>query len=662
MMKIYKIYVQERKCLSALGELRYEEEVLQVFGELERDRETLVIQEYSREQKKLLRIGVYSEGAAQVVAKDSWGREIALSLSTTKPNIWYEATKGWLVNGYEERQESTFGSNACGEWKVIAYGRSGNILASDRVRIIPALLTLEQYRIMQMEVKKLFQELSYQPAEKDERAVIGELKVPLFPLEKFRGLLEDWKEWLRQIELTPAEILHVSREKKRRQLIKKWDAKAILEAVRFPHREKISVKTSIKEIDITEHQMIRWMLERVRERIEQERATEKSALLQLTEVRNGLEYINASQERNQKVMETLNKRKEQVQRDLKLLTDRVGVWEEAEVSVNGYLNSLLFDTREQEPEWTHLFTSHPLYRSVYEGYESIVELAPVLTPKQRDFEKAMINSPHLYEVWILLQLIYHLDKVKFTCFGVIDSLLNYFVENNTLSGWSGKFTSCEDTVGLYYEREFTLANGSKVKPDYILLFQKGKQGKWDAHSLDAKYKPYTLLDHGVLHKDIDRSGRRYLKIENNKIDMKSAALVHLDQEAGNWNIDPARIYSLSHFHVVPGQTEGLQIYLKRILHYFSGRVELCPSCGESVPCMDQNYKRTFICEHCNEVWVDNTCAHKNRLHPQFNVRLLKYPSGNFNVQVGNQWNVYCPVCSKDVNGQVIQKDLFGRTI
>lgn len=363
-MKLFKIFVQENKRPLPTGEILYDEVNLTVFEELERDQQMSIMQEYTREKGKNLRIGALVEGAAKVVAKDSWGNEIRLSPSSKKTNIWYEASRGWIENGFEERKESIFGINACGEWTVIAYGIVGNILSFEKVKIIPSMVTPEQYTVMQMEVKKLFEELAYQPTEKDERAVIRELQIPLFPLERFRDLLNDWNKWLQQIELSPAEMLHSIRERKNKQHVKKWDAKSLLEAQMFSLREKISVKTYVKDSNIPEHRMIKWMLERIRERIVQERATENSALLELTEIQRGLDYLNTKDERNIKVMETLRNRKQQLQRDINLLAERLPVWDASETIINSYLNCILFDIEEMEPEWTHLFTSHPVPLSI----------------------------------------------------------------------------------------------------------------------------------------------------------------------------------------------------------------------------------------------------------------------------------------------------------
>ncbi|MEF3355418.1 nuclease domain-containing protein [Paenibacillus sp. GYB006] len=661
-MKLHKIEVKENKQLLSTGEFQYNEVEVRIYDLLDFVSNTYIMQEYSRERKTLLRIGVKLSGAGQVIAKDAWGNKINLTPSDHDSNLWYDSSQSWMENGYETTKETIFGSNSCGEWEIVAYRIDGSFLDSVKVRIIPSLLSDGQYRVMQLEIKKIIEDLSYRPGQKDNRVVVRELQMPLFPIEKIQSLINDWIQWLNQIEANPAEILFSLRERKTIRQMKKWDRKAIIEHAMFPERERLSAKVTIKENHVPEHGMIKWMLERTIERIVQERSTEAFALQQLIENRKELIDSFSSIGENKRISETLDKRIRRVEKDMVLLTERNGIWLHLEKLIETYLNSDLFDTVELEPEWTHLFSSDPKYYAVFEIHEKMSELVPTLTPREREFEQALTNSPHLFEVWMLLQLIRELERLQFVCEDIIGSLVSHFHMTHSLSGWSGRFKNRDEVVGLYYEPELMLADGKLVKPDYLLLV-KNSTGTWHAHTLDAKYKPYFNMDKKVLEKDIERSCRRYLNIVKDKIIMKSAALVHMDQRTCNWNIEKKVLYSLSHFHVVPGNTDGLKIYIKRIFHYFGKRLNKCPSCGEDATCIDQKfYKQTYICEACNEVWVNNTCKKKYHPNSSENVSLLKYASGNFNIRVGNEWNVYCPACSRDANGQVINLDIFGRTI
>ncbi|QDY45787.1 hypothetical protein FK545_11230 [Planococcus glaciei] len=180
--------------------------------------------------------------------------------------------------------------------------------------------------------------------------------------------------------------------------------------------------------------------------------------------------------------------------------------------------------------------------------------------------------------------------------------------------------------------------------------------------MDAKYKPYLLMGETALRNDLEHSGRRYLTISDDSINLKSAALVHIDKNIENWNVDTNRRYSISHFSAQPEILENINIYMKRILHFFNKQLEICPSCGTVTKPDSPDFKETYICNTCNEVWVKNTCKRNFHPKPQVLPELLKYPSGNYNMQVGTQWNVFCPVCSQDANGNRVQQDIFGRRL
>lgn len=136
----------------------------------------------------------------------------------------------------------------------------------------------------------------------------------------------------------------------------------------------------------------------------------------------------------------------------------------------------------------------------------------------------------------------------------------------------------------------------------------------------------------------------------------------------HWNaqIDPG-LYAYSHFPIAPGQNDHLNTYIKRILHHYNGRHEICPSCGcvtEGIPTSSlygkRPYKWTYICK-CDEVWVNNRCKYRENHAPILQeMRLLKYATGNYNWQVDQGWDVHCPVCNKSYHGDFYNPGLFGR--
>ncbi|OLN22568.1 hypothetical protein BTO30_08755 [Domibacillus antri] len=195
-MRLFYIYVKEEKPVLSTGRKKCKEIAIEVFEELPKDGSFYVMQEYERLKGKTMRIGVKAEGAVRVEIKGSWGKEIPLSQSENEKNMWYEKSEIWMEDGFETKKESIFGINSCGEWTVTAYGENGSILSMAKAKIVPQTLTIEQYTVMQMEVKKMFEELAFTSAQPDERTKIKELDIALFPIEKLEKQLKKWAEWL----------------------------------------------------------------------------------------------------------------------------------------------------------------------------------------------------------------------------------------------------------------------------------------------------------------------------------------------------------------------------------------------------------------------------------------------------------------------------------
>ncbi|HDX9688824.1 TPA: hypothetical protein ROY10_004425 [Bacillus thuringiensis] len=79
--------------------------------------------------------------------------------------------------------------------------------------------------------------------------------------------------------------------------------------------------------------------------------------------------------------------------------------------------------------------------------------------------------------------------------------------------------------------------------------------------------------------------------------------MHTDIHAIHWNVNHDAVYTISHFSVLPGDTENLNVYFKRLFHYFGKCNRLCLTCGDMADVQDQGYKQTYICPNDGDVWV-----------------------------------------------------------
>ncbi|OLN22569.1 hypothetical protein BTO30_08760 [Domibacillus antri] len=164
----------------------------------------------------------------------------------------------------------------------------------------------------------------------------------------------------------------MEKEKVQKLHLKKWDSQTVLEASLFPYREKLSAKTFKKETNITEHRMIRWMLEQIDSRIEQEVQTEKAAYENVKRIADDLQKLNTNNTiEGGRAIEKIRKRNEQLKEDIKELEERTIRWEALSGFMSSFIVNPLFDVPEEEPSWTHLFISHPAYQAVYEIYEQM---------------------------------------------------------------------------------------------------------------------------------------------------------------------------------------------------------------------------------------------------------------------------------------------------
>lgn len=659
-MKLHEIHVRELEPVDRES-TNYLELEMKVMDELPKEKNRYVMKEYNREHNQLLQIGVESLEAKRVLVSTESGN-IELIRSKIKPEIWYEPSKRWFENGFFVRSESRFGINACGEFEITAFDEYDKPIAKQQVVILPKHFTFQQYQLMQQEVKSLFEVLAFNRTE-ETGTVLRETQIVLYPVRRLKSLLIELEPWMNKIIENPMEQLEHVRTKKVQSQIKRWDSQAIIEKTIYPFREKISVRETLKATSLVEHGMIRGMIEIIKSRILQDKAVEESMLVKLNnDLSKRIETLSKNNNSFKKEMEL---RCSLIRQDIEILMQRQEDWIECLENVEMYLEESIFQVTPIEKEFTHLFSSEPSYMAAFDLLEEIDSLTPKLESHEQDFIEAMMNSPHLYEVWMLLQLIHQFRRLQFDCSQVWDRLIKKYIEEKKITGWSCKLSTLQNQgeCAIYYEPNLRGENNRLLKPDYLICYRRFKKDKWQVHSLDAKYKPYSDFPIETLENDLERSCRRYYhQINVDHINMRSAALVHIDKKSTHWNVDPEAVYKTSHFSVLPGELGNLEIYMTRLLHYFFELENLCPSCGKFSKGEEDGHKKVYICAEDGEVWVSNRCGSRKYYHPLLNIRLMKYASLNYNNQVRNNWDVHCPICWRDYNRNILNLDSFGNRI
>lgn len=634
------------------------------YKELEKKENIYVINEYSRKNNTLLQIGVIVKGAKSVVVTDL-ADEVCVTLikAPNDHNLWYEKSETWIEKGYTMRNESVFGMNACGTFMVKAFNEKQDLINSAKVIVLPSEITYHQYLMMKSEVKRIFQGLAIKLTD---YGFSREVNEELFPIERLEGIIQQLSDLLEEIVSNPHEQLIQIKTQINKNDIKKWDANSMIEAQLYPFRNKITSKITQRNTQIKEHEMIRKMLMEIRDSILTERILEESLLTELDiDLSNRLHNSIYTPQNLKKDIERSIKN---IQNKINRLRKRSKTWSLLLIKVKTLLEESIFNG-DQVPELTHLFSTDLLYGAVFDLYEEYKSLIPELNNEENDFVDTILSSPHLFEVWVLFQIIQNLVSLQYNFENIKGSLISYYLKNRkNIEGWKGLFTSNDKESEMLLGYNIEIKQVIHTKPDFIILQRKSGENNWNGHTLDAKYKPYSKLGSMgklMLKDDIKRSCTRYYDgIELKNTEMKSSSIIHIDSNIKNWNyIADSPIHSIAHFSVAPGNTVNLQTYLKKTLHFFGELYDKCPTCGGESEKIDQSrYKDIYLCTEDNEVWVVNTCRYKMESSHPTNMKLMKYANNNYNEQVENEWNVHCPACHKDYHGKLKIIDIFGDNI
>lgn len=640
--------------------------IFEVYERLEKKDNYYLMYEYTRE-KKLLQIGVKESKASSVIVEMEEGQVlIELKRSDQQADFWYEPTNAWKDGWYATRQEAIFGMNAAGNAVVRSYDPQGELLDRKEVLILPRTFSYEQYEMMKMEVQYYLENIAASTLSMNRDGKLNGIQIPLYSLEKMKAFIDRFVDYVQMIVNNPAERLIQKKRKVSQMKIKKWNSRLLIErSLKGPH-QKLSTAIVEKDFRLVEHQMIKQFLCEIQAKISQETILEQSILLQLQkELELRQEKLNHYAPGN--LGDHMVNRVKGTKRNITLLQGRLDEWTHIKKEINQLLEVPLFSVEEIPFTTTHLFIHNPLYRNVLELYEEWSQLTPTLKRLERNFIDDVLSSPNLYQLWVLIQVIYELNKYGYYAEeNVWTSLLECYEKEQDIKDWRHLFMSKNrGKILLGYELSVWNRVKGEMRPDYLLAYQAEGEKKWKLHILDAKYKPYSKMKNGekLLEGDLERSARRYVnEIHlNDGVENTSAALVHTDPTIHHWHVDKEYLYQTSHFHLLPGDLEGVKTYMKRLFHYFHEQDDLCPTCGEETVSLEgkEGWKQTYICPHDDEVWVKSTCNYCGNT-PR--IQLFKYASDNYNEQVDQQWNVHCPQCSKEYKGSEVELDIFGGRI
>ncbi|OQP05153.1 hypothetical protein B1690_14260 [Geobacillus sp. 46C-IIa] len=603
------------------------------------------------------------------------------------PLVYDKQWDVWYDQGDESNERAPVGLNQCGTFFFEGEDENGYIIErSGDVYITSSLLTKEEFQQMKDEICSVLEDF------------LVVYQGPVSPIKRWTKRVETaqnvW-ERMKKLSVVLIEIAKVPHEKlsQERQLtpvqkIKRLDAQVLINRRLFPFKNQLLAPVNVRSIDIPEHRMIRWGLERIIDQAERhirQMKNEREVLNRrrqlLKQERQGLRGLNLFD--RQKTESSIHKNLGDLSEVEQHLEENERYWDEIRKMANECLQLPYLDVGEEEMEQTHLFIFSPLYREAYQYLDGILNDQPSeLSIKQLSHVYVPLQkSPNLYETWCLLSIVHSLI---YECGFVPSShpyhqIKQYMENKKQLRGISFSFhrpvyryEGCvkgrrrmqETTLflELCYEHTFSAA-GKSYRPDFTFIFTDQLQAKKTIAFLDAKYRP---VDNQSCWLQLvrDTSFQKYYAPLSEK--PIASFLIHPGRVKGDdtWNarLDNGRQEELRHrlgsFHYRPNDKKELVKWINMLLHYHLEYDGVCMHCGthDCAELDDRGWKQYFTCKRCAAFWVETYCFNRKRgpwvrgdAHDERTAKLFKYTkhSGmNYHKETNNEWDVFCPVCGK----------------
>lgn len=683
-MKLFHIFVREK---------------ITCKNELQHDGKAYFSCEYNKIRGKMTQIGV-KVTAAEVIVRQ-FGQNVLALIYDNQSDIWYHGNSTWIENDFKRKTDGIFGINVGGSFEVVALDHAGVELDKVSVNITPGTMSIEEYKIMQQEVRHLFEVFSYDLSDDafQESNLLRRVQMPLFPLTIFQKLIFDVETIFHELNERPEVELRQFTKKVHVKDVRKWTPALIIEDA-LKQRGKVTAVMNEQVTDIRENRMIKFMMDEYvnRAKIEIEAEQRQLQLFQLEIDELNLMLSQTFGELRIKPLQLLDV----LVKDCELLEHRIKQWKGIIQTLKEIMDNSILQVDSEQPEETHLFRMHPHYSELYNLYLEYEKLLPELTDTFRFFIQSLLKSPTLYEVWVLLKIVQHLTQWGLNPKEFVSDLEQNYIQPNTheISGYRKLFVLPDRPFDLAIYFDYTFLE-TGYRPDFVIGFKNNQTLEWSFHSLDVKYKNYSAMKNSRENylTDMERSAYRYLQELLRPQNMvKSATLVHLDKSSTHWNTKPANLiqghgnHKLAHFMLSPLHSKNLSIYFKRLLHEGSEYENCCPSCGKErlgerkkFPIIygrgsfgkdKHRWKTLYTCDECNELWVANFCSdcsfnNRNYLVADYNAYdyprpLYKYPTNNYNMQVEDEWEVHCPTCNRLSHPErpyhFTDDDYFGPTV
>ncbi|AGT33647.1 hypothetical protein M493_17195 [Geobacillus genomosp. 3] len=639
--------------------------------------------EFSRENNCY--IASEYEGTIVVKVSNDKVRQVFLShygiVSNEKriPLIYDAQNDVWYDRGNEVEERSPIGINQCGTFFFEAEDKHGFIIdRSSDVYITSSLLTKPEFEQMKDDIAMMLEDLftaDHGPATTVELwAKNGSMA------EHILGKLQKLYEVLLELDRMPHEQLIREYRVVPLNQIKQLDSKVLIERKMFPFKDKFLAPVNIRSIDISEHRMMRWSIERVLDYAHRYAAQAQNRQVELSKRIDFLEYslknlYGSNNIEKEKIENSLNKDLQYAYEILQITKQSEVFWKQVIELAEKCLEFHFLQVGEEQLGETHLFTFSPLYSEVYQYLDNLLQASP--TKQLANIAVPLQKSPKLYEVWCFISIIHSLiyDCGFITKQKLYARIRQYVKEKGGLEGISFTFErpvyrytdrynprKTNLVLEVHYERPFSHGEKS-YRPDFTLIFH-DETPETKTAFLDAKYQP-LFNRKSWIELIRDTSFRKYYEPLVKK--PVASFLMHPntlnDVSVHTWNaaMKEELRHKLGSFSYKPSDKKGFIKWMNMLVHYHLGYNATCMHCGIHQPArleIGEIGQKYFTCsnDHCEAFWVQTVCFNRkgggwaqNDAHTAATATLLKYTkhSGmNYHKETTDEWDVFCPVCNK----------------
>lgn len=621
-----------------------EVESVNVAGNLDYIENQYVGKEYTKINGNYVTLGIKTDKnliSVSAVGKFGYNRNLIKVEDgiwlTTAQYLWSEEFKSYKPISYP------LGINQCGVIKFQGEDDKGNKYSTPEVKILPSLVTEEEYSIMESQLKAITENLSNNCQNEHNGDTSASALINLNALSTY---ISNLCAILKEINDKPQELLIGEKERVNIDKIKKFTSKLFIDTEIYPHKKSFDVIVPKKSLDLKEHRILKGALEELLDIFENQIKYESSISNDLRFQINEISKLYEKNRVENKIIEFAKNRIEKIEiKEKEIKTNRLEIWKTLINKIYDCLDMAIFKNISTD-SWqeTHIFNFNPLYQQAFDTFEQLNKLLRK-SETLSVFKNDLIKSPDLYEKWVLFRVIdYFINDLKFNKGkdNVIEKMIEYYNIHSTLQGFSIEIKR-EEKQSIIITSE---KNIQGQRPDISLVLKNG-QHEIEVF-LDAKYKPYSKK-RATLSQDIEISALRYLKLSENSV---GAFLIHPDKQLPDC-FGKSKPHKSGYVSASPTNSQGIRVLAKMIIHFYMGWDNICPECGKIGDVLeDKVYKVHYKCSNdkCGAFWVQNSCRYR-REHLSNNRKLYKYTDGNYHTESKSDWDVHCPVCEKSYSGE-----------